>query len=395
MQMDQKRTILFVDDERAVLRSLYRMFRERGYEIFLADNGEDALKVFANNDVDLVVADMRMPNMNGHQLLRKVKERHPGVMRLILSGYAQEQEIFKSLLDGSARMYVLKPWDNATLLQIVENIFQIRDVLGKGDLLTRIQEMSTLPTLPAIYERFCQMIDRDAEAREIASMIELDQATAAQVLHMANSAFFGLKTGSIQHAIVYLGLRVIKDVILASTILDAKGAWDRQAADRKEMLWKHASLCNRMTSVLSQRMLQKKLPDEWASAGLLHDIGKVLLLKEFGQSYLDILRQTERMPEQSLEELEAEAFGVSHEAIGGYLLNWWGLPYPIVEACMFHRAPLDSPVINRELVCLVHLANYYSWKKIMPGMADELDERVFQELRIDRQECETVLEDVS
>jgi len=393
--MDKRKTILFVDDERAVLRSLYRLFRERDYDIFLADNGDEALRIFANKDVDLVVADMRMPNMNGHQLLRKVKEQYPLVMRLILSGYSQEQEIFKSLLDGSARMYVLKPWDNETMVRIVDNIFNIRDILGQTELLSAIHRMSKLPTLPAIYERFCKMIDRDAEAREIAGMIELDHATAAQVLHMANSAFFGLKTGSVQHAIVYLGLRVIKDIILASTILDANGFRDRRALERKELLWRHASLCNRMTAMLAQRLLHKKLPDEWASAGLLHDVGKVILLKEFGEDYLNFLANTEVLDGQELQLLETNAFGVSHEALGGYLLNLWGLPYPIVEACMFHRNPLEAPVINRELVCLVHLANYYSWQKIMPSGKVYLDERVFAELRIQQGECERIVAEIS
>ena len=98
-----KASILFVDDEKPILRSLRRLFQDAEYELFFVENGDAALRFLQLQRVDLVISDMRMPVMDGHQLLRRVKELYPQTMRLILSGFAEKNQVFTSLLDGSAR----------------------------------------------------------------------------------------------------------------------------------------------------------------------------------------------------------------------------------------------------------------------------------------------------
>ena len=387
------RRILFVDDERAILRSLYRLFNGRDYEVYMAESGKEALEFLESNEVDLVVSDMRMPTMNGHQLLLRVKEKYPDTMRLILSGYAQEQELFRSLLDGSSKMYLLKPWDNQMLLQIVDHIFKLRGLLKDRRLLDRIESMENLPTLPGIYRQMCTLIEQEADIRQIAGLIERDQAIAAKVLQLANSAFCSVKTGSAQQAVSFLGLTIVKNIVMASSIFDEQNG-GRAQASILDLLWRHSSMTNRLLLTLSEELLKRKVPDDRASAGLLHDVGKVLLAKQFGARFVEVLLQAEQSADRSLEELEREAFGVSHQEIGGFLLNWWQLPYPIVEAALFVGEPLDAPVVHRELVCLTHLASYYSWKKVRPAAKVKLEEGVFSVLGIAKEECERVVKEL-
>ncbi len=384
------RRILFVDDEQAILRSLYRLFRERDYEINLAESGKEALEFLEQHEVDLVVSDMRMPSMSGHQLLLKVKEKYPDTMRLILSGYAQEQELFRSLLDGSSKMYLLKPWDNEMLLQIVDHIFKLQGLLRERRLLDRIESMDNLPTLPGIYRQLCTMLEEEADIKQIAGLINRDQAIAAKVLQLANSAFCSVKTGSAQQAVSFLGLSIVKNIVMASSIFDEKNGGKVQTSIR-EILWRHSSIANRLLLTMSEELLHKKMPDDRASAGLLHDIGKVLLAKQFGARFAEVMLQSEQLGMPSLEELEREAFGVSHQELGAYLLNWWQLPYPIVEAALFSHDPLNAPLVHRELVCLTHLANYYSWKKVRPSSKAKLEEGVFAVLGIAKEDCEILL----
>lgn len=388
------RRILFVDDERAILNSLYRLFHDRDYEIELVSSGKEALEFLEQNHVDLVISDMRMPYMNGHQFLFKVKEKYPDTMRLILSGYAQEQEIFRSLLDGSSKMYLLKPWDNEMLLQIVDYIFKLQSLLQERKLLDAIESMDNLPTLPEIYHKLCKMLDEDADIRQIAALIDRDQAIAAKVLQLANSAFCSVKTGSVQQAVSFLGLTIVKNIVIASSIFDPKNGGRAQSAFL-ELLWSHSSLSNKLLLTISQELLHKKIPDDRASAGLLHDIGKVLLAKQYGNRFIELLLKSEQNDEPGLEELEFTTFGVTHQELGGYLLNWWQLPYPIVEAALFLHEPLEAPVVHRELVCLTHLANYYSWKRLRPGSKVHLEEGVFSFLGIDKADCERIVKEMT
>ena len=83
--------ILFVDDEAQILKSIRRLFMDTEYEVITAESGSEALDILANNKIDLIVSDMRMPNMSGYELLREVKRRFPHIVRIILSGLLKKE----------------------------------------------------------------------------------------------------------------------------------------------------------------------------------------------------------------------------------------------------------------------------------------------------------------
>ena len=120
-----EKKLLLVDDEENVLRALERVFVPVGHQVLMATSGEEALTLLANESVDLVISDMRMPGMDGHQFLKQVRSLYPTTMRTILSGFAEGKDVINCLRDGSARMYILKPWDNTRLLAEVEKLLQL------------------------------------------------------------------------------------------------------------------------------------------------------------------------------------------------------------------------------------------------------------------------------
>ncbi len=100
--------ILFVDDEDFILKALARLFRESEYEVYVAKDGEKALRIFAEQKIDVVISDMIMPSMSGYELLSRIRADYPDATRIVLSGYSKEQAVFRSLLDGTAKMYLMK-----------------------------------------------------------------------------------------------------------------------------------------------------------------------------------------------------------------------------------------------------------------------------------------------
>lgn len=118
-------TVLFVDDEANVLSSLKRLFRPVGYRIFTAESGTQGLEIMARETVDVVVSDMRMPEMNGAQFLQQVYAKWPETMRILLTGYAEIGATIDAINKGHIYRYISKPWeDNDILLAIKQALRQ-------------------------------------------------------------------------------------------------------------------------------------------------------------------------------------------------------------------------------------------------------------------------------
>jgi DNA-binding NtrC family response regulator len=108
--MDEKRTILFVDDEVRLLRSMERGLLDEPYHLLFAESGEQALRILAKHEVHVLVTDMRMPEMTGLELLKVVKEQYPHIVRIVLSGYTQVSTLLAAINQGEIFRFITKPW---------------------------------------------------------------------------------------------------------------------------------------------------------------------------------------------------------------------------------------------------------------------------------------------
>jgi len=108
--MDNKPTVLFVDDEEKVLKSLKRGFLDEPYKKLFAISGKEALEILEKNEIYVIVTDMRMPEMNGLELLKIVKEKYPDVVRMALSGYTQISTLLTAINQGEIFKFITKPW---------------------------------------------------------------------------------------------------------------------------------------------------------------------------------------------------------------------------------------------------------------------------------------------
>lgn len=112
---EEKFTLLLVDDEPGVLRSLQRIFMDENYRILTAGDAVRALELLASNSVHLIISDHRMPGMTGAELLCQVKERWPQVIRIMLTGYADVQSIMGAVNEGAVFKFITKPWNDEDL----------------------------------------------------------------------------------------------------------------------------------------------------------------------------------------------------------------------------------------------------------------------------------------
>lgn len=382
-----KRAILFVDDEKHILNSLRRIFMGKNYELYFSLNGYEALEILKSKSIDLVISDMRMPNMDGVELLSIIKEKYPKVLRMVLSGYSDEKQALDVFENNLAISYILKPWNNEELLKLVDNIFEYENISIDEELVCILNEVGKLPLSIKIYKELCKMIKEDQDINNIARVIEEDPTLTLKILSLVNSAFYGLKTGSIRQAINYLGLNNVKNLVILSYIIDK----DESKYSRElNLIWEHLVITNNLLIKIYKEFFQKNIEENFSTVGLLHDLGKIIIIT-FYYNKLDNLETYQDKISISPEE-EKEIFKNSHEEMGAYFLSRLGMPDPIVEGALFHHDPLNKNVKHKELLCALHLADYCSWKLIYKENHMILKEEVLEFLNISLEEVEKLID---
>jgi HD-like signal output (HDOD) protein len=379
-----KTRVLFVDDEPLVLQGLQRMLRSMRHEwdMTFVESGAQALERLRQEPFDVVISDMRMPGMNGAELLGAVTKKFPKTVRLIFSGQADQDLVLKSI--GSAHQYLSKPCDPDTIKTTVARTIGLEAALRSQALQQLVSQMDCLPSIPTLYSRIVQKLqDPEVGVDEVAEIVAQDLGMTATILKVVNSAFFGLgqRISSPHEAVAYLGLQTVKSLVLCMGAL-SKFEEVSLGGFSLETLWSHslatAGAAKRIVEIESQ---DRKLIDEAFVAGMLHDIGKLLLAATLPKEFGEILQRADS-EKLSLVEVETEAFGANHAEVGAYLMGLWGLPGPVVEAIGYHHAPAKAGVQSFSCLTAVHTPNAFVQETGAGNSGRQTDEGYLQGLGV-------------
>jgi HD-like signal output (HDOD) protein/CheY-like chemotaxis protein len=348
--------ILFADDEAPVLDGLRtRLYRQSGrWTMVFVESGARAIAELEQEAFDVIVTDMRMPGMDGAELLQNVSERWPQTIRIVLSGYAELQQALR--LVPVAHQYLSKPCDAQRLVSAIDGCLHLHALLPRPELRALVGRVRTLPAMPRVYSKLRAVISHEnVDVQEIAELLAADPVMAAKVLQMANSAFFRLArpTVNIDQAVSYLGVPAIRSMVTSPLIFSPWPKRGPSALVNFEELQSHAH----GAAIAAQALATSaSMRDEALLAGLLHDIGYWLLAHECPGPLANAVETAvaERIP---LYEAEARVLGASHAQIGAYLLGLWGLPQSIVEAVAHHHAPYSVSQLKFEPLAALAVAN--------------------------------------
>lgn len=138
----ENNTVLFVDDEPMVLSSIKRGLMDETFRCLFAENGKEALKMMEKEEISVLVTDMKMPEMNGMELLKKVKELYPDTVRIVLSGYTQLPQVLAAVNQGDIYKFITKPWkmDDEFLPVILSAIEQFNIIKKNRTLMEEIKK---------------------------------------------------------------------------------------------------------------------------------------------------------------------------------------------------------------------------------------------------------------
>lgn len=212
----RKPTVLFVDDEPNILNGLKRFTRSKRAEwnLLFATGGEEALRAIQSAKVDMLVADMRMPGLDGADLMQRVSEVSSGTMRFILSGEADIHQTYRTV--GRSHRYIAKPCDPQVIISTIEQLLLRRDLAGEdmmpemGSVFDRlVVQRKTLGALSELLER------NEPDTALVSKIVSQDSNLAARLLQIVNSGYFGrpTKTYNMGRAIDILGLDRIRDLL--------------------------------------------------------------------------------------------------------------------------------------------------------------------------------------
>lgn len=349
--------ILFVDDEPRVLDGLKRMlysYRSE-WEMVFVSSAADALKQLAQTPYDVLITDVRMPQMSGIELLSEVVERHPHVVRMVLSGMADKEVMLPSVM--LAHQYLDKPCDAATLRAAVERVFQLRVIMDNPALKQLISRIHSLPSVPTVYTKLMQALQSDdVSPQEIGRIVSQDLAMTAKILQLVNSAFFGHRRSITNPtaAVIYLGADTVRALALtvsAFSQFDAK----RIPNFSIEALRDHGMAVATLAREISKSLeLSKSEAEDAFLGGLLHELGKLVLATNYPKEYSEALRKMEEQ-KVSGRQAEMDTFGTTYADVGAYLLWLWGLPDAVTEIVARHNDPVPDPAARPVLA--VHVAD--------------------------------------
>lgn len=348
--------ILFVDDEPNILEGLKRMLRGNRdeWQMSFAGSGIDALQILGENNIDVIVSDMKMPGMDGAELLEKVSELHPHVIRVILSGFSEKEVSMKSV--GTAHQYLSKPCDPEVLKTTISRVCSQRELLTDLTLRNLVSRLPSIPSLPGIYVELVDELGKpECSTRRIAEIIRKDIGMTVKILQIVNSAFFGLSrpVSDSRTAVEFLGLDTISSLTLGVGVISQFEK--RVPGAIFGELWSHSMSVGVAASNISSMEKSSSSSDAF-TAGLLHDVGRIILAVNLPSEFKAAcdLSADEKIP---MIDAETQVFGATHAEVGAYLLGLWGLPAEVVRAVAFHHYPNAMPGEKFTALTAVHAAN--------------------------------------
>lgn len=356
----RKYTVLFVDDEVNILNAIRRELLRADFKVLLANSAAEAEEKLQQEIVDIVVCDVLMPEKGGIKFLEEVKEMHPDVGRVILSGYVEQAHVINAIIQGFATSYITKPWEQGELNEILQHQLEIREAFQSRHLLETINQIDCLPSLPQIYQEFIKAVAEEKSIKEISEIISRDIALTTRILQLANSVFFVGRNAisSVEEAAVRMGLTSIKDMVFAFSLINQFG-WTPKQENYLDEIVKHSSRVNLCLKEVYRRKHGHALKPEMDSLGITHDIGKVLLLQYFPDRYMAAADQQLADPAMSFYDSECMLGynGTTHGEIGAYFLDLWNLSELMVEIALNHHKPDRAGARYEELVKAIAFAD--------------------------------------
>jgi HD-like signal output (HDOD) protein len=378
-----KRCIYLVDDQAPIVETAVLILRtiDPQWEITGFTDPFAALAAVRVKAPDLVLSDQAMPGMQGSQLLEAVRTISPTTIRVIMSGYVA---LNKLSLITSAHQYIAKPFNTTKLRELIRRSFAAQERISEKGLQAVATSLRSIPSLPQVYHSLLAQLENHRNAvSEIAQMVDQDAGLSIKVIQLANSPLFGqdrLITTPTE-AVMCLGTDILAAVVLSQSLFRHYQSVAHAEMDLRK-IWHHCwETAYFAQHICRAKGLESKTAEEALLAGLLHEIGRFVLIDNFPDRYqraCDEARQTKTpLPPCLLKVFKTTPFQIT-----AYLLELWGLPEDVIAAISAQDDPAAAQPPGFSLVSALYIADHIACRKSPPDSfpAADWDAAYFQSI---------------
>lgn len=331
--------VLLVNDEMQTMKGVSQFIEneDERWELETANSGEEALQKLSCDRFDAVVSELDIPGMGGPELLKKVEVDYPAVRRVVLSDRTDRAAALRVV--KPMHQHIAKPCEAETLIDTIKRGEILQETIRSAEALDAIERANCMPTLPEVVNEINHEIESEnGNAKSIAGIVTRDVLLSARVLQLANSPIFGSRNPvkEITRAVSLVGLDMIRSMAMLHAVYSENQDNDHILSTRQLMDqgFRVALIAKKLAG---QQSNDQADGNAVFTAGLMHDVGKLILLNAFPEDYHCILRESKESG-VAMHQLEMEAFGATHQGVGGYLFSLWGLPNSIVESVAAHHS---------------------------------------------------------
>ena len=315
----------------------------------------DALAQLEQRPFDALLADFNLGSPDASELLNQALLKSPETIRFLLA-YEPDLALVAAKVEGSPQI-LPKPIEPDSLKSRVEEAVAGPESSEAGT--EPINGLSASPTVPPIYAEVLKAIESPGvTSAQVGAVIARDSELTAEVLKLTDSSYLGLPRNITEPvaAVESLGLPTIKALVLALQFL-AEHRRLKASYLSLDQLWAHSiSVAQIARDLVLFETKDRVLAAQALTAGLLHDLGKVVLATNFDDLYGRVHSLARKQP-VSLWDVEKEMFGANHGEIGGCLVGMWNMPTAVVEAAALHHEPPLGEQQELTPLAAVHIAN--------------------------------------
>jgi HD-like signal output (HDOD) protein len=371
-----------VDDE-PLMREFYSMAGSilgEEYEVFTASSGREGLEFLKTTPVDIVVSDLVMPAMNGHEFMTEVACEHPESMRIVVSAHEDQLTVAQCLMFG--HRYFSKPFDLKNLAGVLKRVCRLKHQVGSEKLKRVLCGLGALPTPPRIYLKLTQAVNSPYSSMDqIGEIVQEDPGLTLKLLQIANSAHFGVarKIVTPMEAVQIVGVEILRAIVLCVHAFKFYGEKKFTSISATE-LWDHSlRTASAARKLAKYENLSENECEQSFVSGLLHDIGKLVMAANADSDYLHVIERSRREG-SPVDQLEWEIFGATHAQVGAYLLGLWGLPEPIVSNVELHHSLELVSSTGFTPAAALHIAQFLERS---PHRMSQLDTRFLKQIGVE------------
>jgi len=390
--------ILVVDDDDATRDSVRLMIDRLGYQVTTVDNGKDALKKLEQQPFDLLLSDLYMPGLNGHGLVRAVRDQNTNLPIVVMSGDGDMTDVIELLRTG-INDYLQKPFRSGELMQTLRGAFENRKdeasnptveatqntVGGKIQVDLNVRQIlrqfredlrKDNVSLPAPHPVGSQLMALQTQSSvsidPVVRMLEQSPNIARRVVAISNTSYYRgtRRVSNLKEAAVRLGNRTVLSEAQAIIHRGFFTASNSSVQTLMEELWERTSF---QAAFVRELYRLKRLgdPDDAYLATLFHNVGEVVFLK-----YVDDNVPADMVLNDSDIAHLAEVSRDQHEGVGAALLKHWKFPLSCQALAGCHHqltakaGRMTPSVSERQMIHACNIANYVAEEMELPAVLE-------------------------